>query len=169
MKYHIVPKYSNSHYTLAVSQTTKNPNVSPTPTLTPTPATPMGQDQSSFPYTLSSTSLTTFPTGWTLHQGTRKTDNLKVSVWTLDKKSGGKSRLAENFGVLTKKIRHPNTLTVIDQYEDEKSNYLVTKRVVPLRQMLDGIQESVLTWGVYQVLVWLLGFMVMFFSKLLLF
>lgn len=92
---------------------------------------------------------------WSLHEGTRKADGMKVSVFVFDvQKQPALADVARNTLKRLKTLRHPSLVTYLDGLELPTTFYMVTERVTPLRDALPDIKtnEHHLSWGLCQVL-----------------
>ncbi|KAL6049462.1 Nuclear aminoacylation-dependent tRNA export pathway component [Balamuthia mandrillaris] len=117
----------------------------------------MGIQQSQFPYEVGEATSTNHQ--WSLHQGVRKEDGSRVSIFIFDKVKpdlvSPHTTAAANMFRRMKTLRHPNLLPYLDGLELPTKYYIVTECVVPLVVDLEKgapQKEVSLSWGLAQVL-----------------
>ncbi|KAF2840827.1 kinase domain-containing protein [Patellaria atrata CBS 101060] len=91
---------------------------------------------------------------WTLHNGTKREDGSKCSIFSFDITSN-KSRLplARNALRKLRTLRHPGVIKVLDTVETETYIYIATERLVPLgwHTRRKSLAEETIKWGLYTV------------------
>ncbi|KAB2575153.1 hypothetical protein BFW01_g8264 [Lasiodiplodia theobromae] len=91
---------------------------------------------------------------WTLHNGTKREDGSKCSIFSFDVASN-KSRLplAKNALRKLRTIRHPGVIKVLDTVETETYIYIATERLVPLswHTRRKALAEETIKWGLHNV------------------
>ncbi|ETN38970.1 uncharacterized protein HMPREF1541_07012 [Cyphellophora europaea CBS 101466] len=108
---------------------------------------------SSFPYSIGDR-IDNSDSIWTLHNATKKEDNLPCCVFTFEI-NANKSRLplAKNAARKLRTLRHPGVIKTLDVIETETTIYIVTERVTPLSWHVKRKSLSVETvkWGLHGV------------------
>eukprot|EP01088_Endostelium_zonatum_P015529 TRINITY_DN385_c0_g1_i2.p1 TRINITY_DN385_c0_g1~~TRINITY_DN385_c0_g1_i2.p1 ORF type:complete len:291 (-),score=62.41 TRINITY_DN385_c0_g1_i2:89-961(-) len=114
----------------------------------------MGQAQfKNFPYDIGLQKASYNHGGWALHDGVKKEDNSKVSIFI-----SPTTELSQNYAKRLKTIRHPNIIKYIDTQEINNSVYLVTEHITPLEEDLpigfgeSGKHPDYYIWGIFQIL-----------------
>eukprot|EP01094_Clydonella_sp_ATCC50884_P026949 TRINITY_DN7548_c0_g1_i2.p1 TRINITY_DN7548_c0_g1~~TRINITY_DN7548_c0_g1_i2.p1 ORF type:complete len:509 (+),score=105.95 TRINITY_DN7548_c0_g1_i2:215-1741(+) len=111
----------------------------------------MGQGQSSeFPYTVGA-EVPLRSKYWKMHLGT-STDGQAVSIFSFNKEQHKEYlELAKNAHKRFKTLRHPYMLKYLGGTELEKTIYIVTEEVKPLRDCLDYCKEypQSIAWGLF--------------------
>ncbi|EKG21439.1 hypothetical protein MPH_01237 [Macrophomina phaseolina MS6] len=91
---------------------------------------------------------------WTLHNGTKKEDGSKCSIFSFDI-TANKSRLplAKNALRKLRTIRHPGVIKVLDTVETEAYIYIATERLNPLswHTRRKALAEETIKWGLHNV------------------
>ncbi|KAJ6264339.1 hypothetical protein Dda_0484 [Drechslerella dactyloides] len=91
---------------------------------------------------------------WTLHNGTKKDDGSKCSVFAFDI-NANKSRLplAKNALRKWRTLRHPGVVRVLDTLETDTNIYVATERVVPLGWHVkrNALNTETIKWGLYTI------------------
>ncbi|KDQ15249.1 hypothetical protein BOTBODRAFT_108853 [Botryobasidium botryosum FD-172 SS1] len=100
---------------------------------------------------------------WTLYEATKRDDSSPVSVFYFDASLPNHRNLlplARNALRKLRTIRHPDVLKFIDVVDAENTIYIVTERVQPLGQVLQGwaskserAKEDWLIWGLHRISV----------------
>ncbi|KAK6535185.1 hypothetical protein TWF694_001656 [Orbilia ellipsospora] len=91
---------------------------------------------------------------WALHNGTKKEDGSKCSVFVFDINTN-KSRLpiAKNALRKWRTLRHPGVVRVLDTLETDTLIYVATERVVPLGWHVkrNALNTETIKWGLYTI------------------
>ncbi|KAF3936420.1 hypothetical protein ABW19_dt0203549 [Dactylella cylindrospora] len=91
---------------------------------------------------------------WALHNGTKKEDGSKCSVFAFDI-NANKSRLplAKNALRKWRTLRHPGVVRVLDTLETDTTIYIATERVVPLGWHVkrNALNTETIKWGLYSI------------------
>ncbi|KAK4549833.1 hypothetical protein LTR36_005134 [Oleoguttula mirabilis] len=91
---------------------------------------------------------------WTLHNGTRREDNSKCSIFSFDV-SANRNRLplAKNALRKLRTLRHPGIIKVLDTTETDQLIYIATERVTPLpwSTKRKALSDESLKWGLHNV------------------
>ncbi|KAF3924339.1 hypothetical protein ABW21_db0209801 [Orbilia brochopaga] len=91
---------------------------------------------------------------WALHNGTKKEDGSKCSVFAFDI-NANKSRLplAKNALRKWRTLRHPGVVRVLDTLETDTNIYVATERVVPLAWHIrrNALNTETIKWGLYTI------------------
>ncbi|KAK6339041.1 hypothetical protein TWF696_009836 [Orbilia brochopaga] len=91
---------------------------------------------------------------WALHNGTKKDDGSKCSVFAFDI-NANKSRLplAKNALRKWRTLRHPGVVRVLDTLETDTQIYVATERVVPLGWHVkrNALNTETIKWGLYTI------------------
>ncbi|KAK5127664.1 hypothetical protein LTR85_007005 [Meristemomyces frigidus] len=91
---------------------------------------------------------------WTLHNGTRREDGSKCSIFSFDV-SANRNRLplAKNALRKLRTLRHPGIIKVLDTIETDQLIYIATERVTPLpwSTKRKALSEESLKWGLHNV------------------
>ncbi|EWC45766.1 hypothetical protein DRE_05103 [Drechslerella stenobrocha 248] len=91
---------------------------------------------------------------WTLHNGTKKDDGSKCSVFAFDI-NANKSRLplAKNALRKWRTLRHPGVVKMLDTLETDTNIYVATERVVPLGWHVKrgALNTETIKWGLYTI------------------
>ena len=83
---------------------------------------------------------------WKLHEGVNSADKRPVSVFAFDKgKDDVRTEAAEHALSKMKTMRHPNILGLVHGISDSYHVYIVTERVTPLAEVLNGDSVDVLS------------------------
>ncbi|KAF2809663.1 ARM repeat-containing protein [Mytilinidion resinicola] len=91
---------------------------------------------------------------WTLHNGTKREDSSKCSIFSFDV-TANKSRLplARNALRKLRTLRHPGVVKVLDTVETETYIYIATERLTPLswHTRRKALAEETMKWGLHNV------------------
>ncbi|OQO02999.1 hypothetical protein B0A48_11283 [Cryoendolithus antarcticus] len=91
---------------------------------------------------------------WTLHNGTRREDNSKCSIFSFDI-NANRSRLpiAKNTLRKFRTLRHPGVVKVLDTLETDQLIYIATERITPLGWATKrrALSEESAKWGLHNV------------------
>ncbi|KAG8632017.1 hypothetical protein KVT40_001157 [Elsinoe batatas] len=91
---------------------------------------------------------------WTLHNGTKKEDGSKCSIFSFDVVAN-KSRLplAKNALRKFKTLRHPGIVKVLDTVETDTYIYVATERIEPLgwKTRRKALAEGSIKWGLHNI------------------
>ncbi|KAF1358769.1 ARM repeat-containing protein [Lizonia empirigonia] len=91
---------------------------------------------------------------WTLHNGTKREDGSKCSIFSFDIASN-KSRLplARNALRKLRTLRHPGVVKVLDTQESETHIYIATERLTPLSWHVKrrSLTEETTKWGLHNI------------------
>ncbi|KAF2399120.1 ARM repeat-containing protein [Trichodelitschia bisporula] len=91
---------------------------------------------------------------WTLHNGTKREDSSKCSVFSFDV-AVNKSRLplARNALRKLRTLRHPGLIKVFDTVETDSYIYIATERLTPLSWHIKrkSLAEGTIKWGLHSI------------------
>ncbi|KAF4548049.1 Hypothetical protein D9617_32g091690 [Elsinoe fawcettii] len=91
---------------------------------------------------------------WTLHNGTKKEDGSKCSIFSFDVVAN-KARLplAKNALRKFKTLRHPGIVKVLDTVETDTYIYVATERIEPLgwKTRRNALAEGSIKWGLHNI------------------
>nr|OQO26624.1 hypothetical protein B0A51_06686 [Rachicladosporium sp. CCFEE 5018] len=91
---------------------------------------------------------------WTLHNGTKREDNSKCSIFSFDI-NANRSRLpiAKNTLRKFRTLRHPGVVKVLDTLETDQLIYIATERITPLAWATKrrALSEESAKWGLHNV------------------
>lgn len=121
-----------------------------------------GELPSSFGYTVGDKVDLPFQSVWQHHRGQKRSDGSTVSLFICPKKDLDSSQVAaaKNAQQLSRSLKHPNIIKVLDSVETDGGIYLATEAVTPLLGLeeagkavgedTDEVQPAV--WGFWQTL-----------------
>ncbi|KAK3625616.1 Nuclear aminoacylation-dependent tRNA export pathway component [Elasticomyces elasticus] len=93
-------------------------------------------------------------TVWTLHNGTKREDGSKCSIFSFDINANrNRLVLANNAVRKLKTLRHPGIIKVLDIVETDSLIYIATERLTPLTWSTKrkALSEESLKWGLHTV------------------
>ncbi|KAK0347654.1 Nuclear aminoacylation-dependent tRNA export pathway component [Friedmanniomyces endolithicus] len=91
---------------------------------------------------------------WTLHNGTRREDGSKCSIFSFDVNvNRNRLPLAKNALRKLRTLRHPGVVKVLDTVETDQLIYIATERLTPLTWSTKrrALSEESLKWGLHNV------------------
>jgi len=116
-----------------------------------------GELPGSFGFTIGEKVELPFQSVWQQHKGTKRSDGSDVSLFVCIKKDMDTVQVAaaKNAQALSKSLRHPNIINVLDSCETDAGIYVATEPVRALLSPEAGEQpdeEQPTIWGLYQAL-----------------